>query len=204
MCIQFRFYSFELLKKLRPYLIFVVFIFTVLISIADNGIPKDLNKNSLRFTENQGQIVDQNGSNRKDVLFAGETSGFSFFLRNNGISYQTSKVVSWKPKEEILKNSPINPKDSLPNQISIYRLDVQWVGTNSNFSIVKENELGYYQNFYTSSCPDGALNVKSYSSITYENIYEGIDIKWYQNNGELEYDYIVERGRDYKKIIWEI
>ncbi len=39
-------------------------------------------------------------------------------------------------------------------------------------------------------------NVPTYGTVRYEDIYEGIDIRFYGNNRELEYDIIVEPGID--------
>jgi hypothetical protein len=47
--------------------------------------------------------------------------------------------------------------------------------------------------------------VKSYASVTYKNLYENIDLKFYQTpDGELEYDFIVHPRGDYKKIQLDI
>ncbi len=50
----------------------------------------------------------------------------------------------------------------------------------------------------------GAMNVKSYTDVTFKNLYTGVDVKWYEKNGELEYDFIVAPNTDYTKISWEI
>ena len=48
------------------------------------------------------------------------------------------------------------------------------------------------------------MNVKSYTDVTFKNLYAGIDVKWYEKNGELEYDFILAPNADYTKISWEI
>jgi hypothetical protein len=48
------------------------------------------------------------------------------------------------------------------------------------------------------------MNVKSYTDVTFKNLYAGVDVKWYEKNGELEYDFIVAPNTDYTKIGWEI
>ncbi|HRP61331.1 MAG TPA: hypothetical protein PK833_13750, partial [Vicingus sp.] len=63
--------------------------------------------------------------------------------------------------------------------------------------MIKGEALQGYNNYYLASCPDGALNVKSYQNITYQNIYDGIDLKWYSKAGELKYDYLLAPGADY-------
>ena len=48
------------------------------------------------------------------------------------------------------------------------------------------------------------MNVLSYDEVTFQNLYEGIDLKWYSNEGALEYDFIVSPNTDYSQIKWEI
>ena len=52
------------------------------------------------FEENKGQMKDQNWKSRQDVLYSGSSEGMNFFIRNSGISYQLSRVESWKEEEE--------------------------------------------------------------------------------------------------------
>ena len=50
---------------------------------------------ALCFTENKGQVTDQNHQARPDVLFGGQSKGLTFHLRNNGISYQLNRIDKW-------------------------------------------------------------------------------------------------------------
>ena len=59
-------------------------------------------------------------------------------------------------------------------------------------------------NYYLASCPDGALNVKSYAGVVYKDIYKNIDLHYYEKKGTLKYDYIVAPGADYKQIKLQI
>jgi hypothetical protein len=94
----------------------------------------------------------------------------------------------------------------VPDQISLYRVDVRWIGANPFCEIITGEARPDYENFY--NVPEGvepALFVKSYASVTYKNLYENIDLKFYQTpSGELEYDFIVHPGGDYKKIQLDI
>ncbi|MEO6305330.1 MAG: hypothetical protein ABIP51_19370, partial [Bacteroidia bacterium] len=150
----------------------------------------------IRFTENLGQVTDQNYKLRTDIFFSGISESMAFHLRNNGISYQINKTISWievsdpKTKEKI----------KVADKISAYRLDINWVGINAEIKIIKGEAFGDYANYYSASCPNGVSNVKSYKSITYKNLYDNIDLQYYEKNGTLKYDYIVMPGSDYKKI----
>lgn len=169
---------------------------------------------TITFTENKGQVHDQNYQPRPDVLFYGSTNGMVYHIKNSGVSYQLSRIDSWKENENLnAKNramlnarSGSNHKPKLsPDQITIYRVDINWLNTNKNIVIEKGTTLPSFDNFYTAGSPEGgALNVKSFSDVTLKNIYKGIDVHYYEKNGQLEYDYIVAPGADHKQIQFNI
>ncbi len=158
------------------------------------------------FRENKGQICDQHYKPRPDVLFSGTNGQYVFHLRKKGISYQLNRVDAWaKPNSDHeLKMIPQQQKNLVPEQMTIYRIDVNWLQSNTDVFIKKEQDLEGYDNFYSESCPGGALFVKSYEQIVYQQLYKGIDLKWYNKEGHLKYDYIVAAGADYHQIRLEI
>jgi len=181
------------------------------ISISANTNTNELEKfnsakSTISFTENKGQISDQNYNPRPDVLFSGETNGLTFHIRKDGISYQTSRVDSWKQQDENLPEGmrEEGKTDSVPDQMTIYRTDINWLGFNKDYTIESGEAKAGFNNYYLPSCPEGAMNVKSYTDVTFKNLYTGVDVKWYEKNGELEYDFIVAPNTDYTKISWEI
>ncbi len=160
-----------------------------------------LNQNQISFTENKGQVYDQNRQPRPDVLFGGENNGLIFHLRNNGISYQLNRIDKWKAEN---LNSRATKKDAKPKGVersTVYRVDINWVNTNSKPAILKNKEFAGFESFYKS---DEQLIAKSYAEVVYSDLYNGIDLKWYEKNGELKYDYICAAGADYKKITLQI
>ena len=181
------------------------------ISISANTNTSELEKfnsakSSVSFTENKGRISDQNYNPRPDVLFSGEANGLTFHIRKDGISYQTSRVDSWKQQDENLPEGmrEEGKTDSVPDQMTIYRTDINWLGFNKDYTIESGEAKAGFNNYYLPSCPEGAMNVKSYTDVTFKNLYTGVDVKWYEKNGELEYDFIVAPNTDYTKISWEI
>lgn len=162
--------------------------------------PAKKNDQVLSFTENKGQVCDQNNNLRPDVLFSGTNNGMLFHLKKNGVSYQLHKVLKWKEHED----KKTNQKSSVPSETGIYRVDINWLNANSNVQIEKGTALEGCSNYYLAHCKDGALNVKSYHNIIYNNIYDRIDLKWYEKNGQLEYDFIVAPNSDYNQIKIEI
>lgn len=155
---------------------------------------------NLNFKENRGQVCDQFYRSRPDVLFSGQNNGLTYHLLYNGISYQLNRVDSWKTEEDAKTQTEYN----IPAQYTIYRIDIKWLNSNKNPSIVKGEALQGHDNYYLQQCPNGITDVKSYKDITYKNIYNGIDLKWYENNHQLEYDFIVKPYADLEQIKLEV
>lgn len=162
---------------------------------------QSVNSTTPCFTENKGQVHDQNYGPRPDILFGGSDGNLVYHLKNNGLSYQLSRIDQWKEvtiqKKSIVKT---DIKYKVPGITTTCRVDITWLNANTKAFISKGEAQHGASNYYLESCPNGALNVKSYESVTYKNIYPGIDLKWYQKNGHLKYDYIVGVGADYKQI----
>ena len=161
---------------------------------------------SVNFTENKGQVHDQFYKSRPDILFGGTDGRMVFHLKNNGISYQMYRVDSWKinPMINKVKKIMTGEDSKSPDQTTIYRMDINWLNANPSAEISHGEAYAGYTNYYQDNCPAGVKNVHTYADVTYRNLYPGIDLKWYQNEGHLKYDYIVSAGADYKKIRLEI
>jgi hypothetical protein len=164
------------------------------------GSEPSVSSQLVTFTENKGQVSDQYYRSRPDVLYSGTTGGLAYHLRKNGISYQISHVDSWKEE----KNLKLGEKTKVVDQLSVYRLDINWLGSVQNPEIFTNDALPGYNNYYLAVCPNGVQHVKTFTGVTYKNIYKKIDLHYYQKEGQLKYDYIVAAGADYKQILLEI
>ncbi len=172
----------------------------VLSAIFTSNIEAQEFASTLTFIENKGQVHDQNNQPRPDVLFSGSDGQLNFHLLKDGISYQTCRVDSWKESEEPQEHPGVSGVTKSPDQMTIYRIDVKWLNANANPQIKKSDPRADYTNYYTTACGNGVTHVNSFSALTYLNLYPGIDLKWYESNGHLKYDYIVAAGADFHQI----
>ncbi|MCE3258804.1 MAG: hypothetical protein K0S12_445, partial [Bacteroidetes bacterium] len=157
----------------RKYGLFFFFLFS-LVQVYSVNPPSQLS-----FKENKGQVSDQFYKSRPDVLFSGNDGQLYFHLRNNGISYQLTRIDSWKREAKRKGVTPITSEEELvPDQMTMYRLDINWLNTNKTSTVKKEEILPGYDNYYLEVCPQGVTNVQSYKQVTYQNLYKGIDLKW--------------------------
>lgn len=161
----------------------------------------------IKFTENKGQISDQNLLPRTDILFSGVINEIRFFIRKDGISYQFYKSISEAKiqlENEIEIDGVADPLAIAIDSFIVYRLDINWINPNTDFKIEYGEILDEYSNYYLATCPEGLTGLKSFESVTFRNLWNGIDIKWYEKNGQLEYDFIVNENADVEQIKWKI
>ncbi len=181
---------------------FLIVLLTFLYSLVlgASATPKHCEASSgtppVSFTENKGQVHDQNNKARPDIIFSGIAGDLVFHLKTTGISYQLTKIEGWKEKE----SPKFKQIHKVPAEAIIDRLDINWLHSNNKPKVIPDESLPGYNNYYSESCPDGALNVTSYKGVTYKNIYPGIDVHYYGKNGHLKYDYLVAPFANYKNI----
>ncbi|WP_317899997.1 DUF7948 domain-containing protein [Aurantibacillus circumpalustris] len=178
-------------------------IFSILIFFTKNNYSSNHTykpKSVLYFTENKGQFADQFFNPRPDVLFGGNDGQLSFFIKNNGISYQLNRIDKVKESED----KRTKEKFKEVEMQTFYHIDIKWLNCNMNVSVTSDVVALGYTNYYLEQCPNGALNVKSYSDVNLKNIYNNIDLHYYENNGHLKHDFIVAPHADYKQIQLEI
>lgn len=178
----------------------------ILLSAAFLFFSISLRGQGLSFQENKGQVSDQYFKPRPDVLFSGNAGELVFHLRKTGISYQMYKVEKWKSLEK--KNLPLSSSgklpDSIPEKTISYRLDVNWLNADPKANVVKNKTCGGYSNFYSTVCPNGVQKVRNYKEVIYQESYPGIDLKWFEKEGSLKYEYVVQPHADYKVVVLEV
>ncbi len=192
------------MKQCKTKTYFLIFILSTSFLFSENN--RNLNrlptnpeqfKNKIAFIENKGQIHDQNFHTRQDVLFGAVAGQMIFHLRDNGISYQLQNSKS-------RKHAKVNKYEAgqieVDTQQVIYRVDLDWLYSNNKPLVITEKAIASYDNYYFENCPNGIVNVKSYNSVKLLQIYNGIDLHYYEKNGQLKHDYILAAGANYKDI----
>jgi hypothetical protein len=122
-----------------------------------------------------------------------------------------SRAADWKslwralvPDLHQLLPDPTSGKDSLaggpesqPPQVVQMRL----VGGNAKGRIVGLNELPGRSNYFIGNDPKKwRTDVPSYARVKYEGVYPGVDLVYYGNQRQLEYDFVVAPGADPNQI----
>jgi len=146
----------------------------------------------LSFEVNEGQAD-------APVKFVSRGPGYSLFLTG------TEAVIALK------KSSPQTPDArkprGLPNphphvakseqQTESKIVHMQLAGANPSPRVVGMDELPGKANYFIGNDPaKWRTNVPTYAKVKYENVYPGVDLVYYGNQGQLEYDFVVAPGAD--------
>ncbi len=81
----------------------------------------------------------------------------------------------------------------------VLRLDV--MGASSRSSVSGEDTLAGTSNYFLNELSgEGQSGVEQFGSVVYEEVYEGIDLRYYGNQRQLEYDFIVSPDSEVDQI----
>jgi len=150
----------------------------------------------LAFTENQGQWDDQ-------VKFRSDAGGATMWFTPDGAYYQFTRRV--RLGDPVIVSPPPGGRDDLmecePDEFETMMIGVTFVGANPNPGVVGEDLTAYKCNYFIGNDQSKwHTDVPNYRAVIYEDIYPGIDLKYYGNGKQMEYDWVVPPFADYSKI----
>lgn len=141
----------------------------------------------LRFEANQGQTDQQ-------VKFLSRTNAYTLFLTGQ------EAVLALNNRNKSLK-SPAGTADSRADRVVRMKLR----GANQAARVTGMQELAGTSNYFIGNDPaQWRTNVPTYERVKYEKIYSGIDLVYYGNQRQLEFDFIVAAGANPRRIQFEV
>jgi len=163
----------------------------------------------LSFEVNQGQTDRQ-------VKFLARGQGYTLFLtsqeavlllqKSEGSRQQNGELE--KPGWELIADRYALFKDRSPvaaervkrsdaPRVTNTMLQMKMVGANSNARVKGEEELPGKTNYFIGNDPrNWRTNIPIYAKVRMEDVYPGVDLVYYGNQGQLEYDFVVHPGAD--------
>ena len=140
-------------------------------------ISERLSKLPMSFELNKGQTA-------APVKFIARGLGYQLFLTGN---------------EAVLKLQKPHAPDSEAREGSVLRLKM--IGANTAPHAEGQDELPGKVNYFNGNDPARWLrNLPTYARVNFKDVYPGIDMVYYGNQGELEYDFAIAAGADPKVI----
>ena len=155
---------------------------------------KDIISNSPQiFTENRGQI------DKNEIAYY--TQGGEIWFTNNGICFRIKdNIQNWELNLEKFEGYNFNTIDNDQTPIKSVMLEQIFINSN-NIRPVGKEILEYKSNFFLGNDSSKWLvDVPNYLEIFYENLYDGIDLRYYSNERGLKYDFVVHPGANISQI----
>ncbi len=165
--------------------------------------PKSVPSHSIGFTENKGQIINQNNELNPEVQYLLCTPGFNVQLRKGGFSYDIYTAIpsnSGKTTNPVFPSidpasTEINQRESAITRF-VERIDFDLIGSNRNCKIIAVEPSKEYYNYYTTGTPvEGIREVRYYGQIIYQDIYPGIDLEFFLDDShKFKYTLVLHPG----------
>ncbi len=163
-------------------------------------ILQSYGKLPLSFESNQGQADPQ-------VKFVSRGSGYTLFLTGDeavfslhgGERDKAQSPVALQAKPRLRRTSAGGPR--APDTA----LRMKLLNANPAAQVAGDAELPGKSNYFLGNDPQKwRTNVPTYAKVKYKGVYSGIDLVYYGNQGQLEYDFVVAPHADPRHIAFGI
>ena len=139
----------------------------------------------LSFEANQGQT-------NSEVKFLSRGRGYTLFLTGNEavLALNKAEIGGGTRKPEFgTRLSPLATRHAA----SVLRMSL--VGASESVRASGLEELPGKSNYFIGNDPKKwRTDVANYAKVRYQNVYPGVDLVYYGNQGKLEYDFVVAPG----------
>lgn len=162
------------------------------------------NYSNLELVENKGQWPAQ-------VKFRATTNTGAFYLQPDGY-----KMVLHDPNDLLRVSQSFHGHSDNNTEgdahkaaakggerivVHSHAYEMKFLYANREAAIVPDKALSSYNNYFIGDDPSKwASNCHIYQGITYRDVYPGVDVRYYTDNGQLKYDLIVNPGASIDKI----
>jgi len=144
----------------------------------------------LSFEINQGQAA-------PEVRFVSKGDGYRLFLTS---SEAVMMVGGMSPPERL---HPAQRATQPSEALSVLRMKL--VDSNDSAKVEGIDELEGKSNYFIGNDPSKwHTNVAQYAKVKYHNVYPGVDLVYYGNQGQLEHDFVIAPGADVHRIRFSI
>ena len=161
-------------------------------AISKPHIAATMMRMPLQFEANHGQVDAQ-------VQFLTRGRGYTLFLT------PTESVMVLQQREAPAAKDPLAMSDTTavpkpaPMKQSVVRMKLE--GANPSPALDGMEPLPGIVNYFIGNDPaKWRTKIPTYAKVQYQQVYPGIDLAYYGNQGRLEYDFIVAPGADPNQI----
>src|SRR3984957_19089969 len=162
-------------------------------AMTDPQVMKAYGQLPLYFEANQGQSA-------ADVKYLSRADGYLLSLRNQeaDLTFRQTPATQ-RVGTNHLKLYRTHREPAVPVKFSTLRMHL--AGSNPGAEITGLDRTATQINYFMGNDPKKwHTDVPAYSKVKYAGIYPGVDLMFYGNRRELEYDFVVAPGADPKSI----
>jgi len=146
----------------------------------------------LSFEANRGQTDSR-------VKFLSRGHGYSLFLTRNQAVIALKNAAPPEMKGSTGREL-VDKQKSGAAQETVLRMEL--AGANPAPRVLGAEELPGKTNYFLGNDPaKWRTNVPTYAKVKYAGVYPGVDLVYYGNQGQLEYDFVVAPGANAKQIL---
>jgi hypothetical protein len=147
----------------------------------------------LSFEANQGQTD-------KSVRFVSRGSGYSLFLTDSTAVLALTRHGSANAAPNKDMASGLKPVSASKSEtVDIIRMEL--AGASPKLHVEGADQLPGTANYFIGSDPaKWHSGLPTYAKVRYTGVYQGVDLVYYGNQRQLEYDFVVAPGADPKQI----
>ncbi|MFH1004683.1 MAG: PKD domain-containing protein, partial [Bacteroidota bacterium] len=148
-----------------------------ILNAAEDTLSKDP---GMVFEENKNQWPEQ-------VRFQADIQGGTLFLEQNTFTYLYKENINWHRDHRNESHGPVTVK--------FHSFKVNFRNSNPEVQVSGNKRYSWHRNYYLGNDPKKwADNVSVYGQVYYTNLYQNIDMKVYNVEQNLKYDFIVHPG----------
>jgi len=157
------------------------------------SVAENYGKLPLSFEANHGQSDPR-------VKFLSRGSGYSLFLTDSSAVLALTRQDGSSATHAGAKgNAPKPASASQARKTDVVQMKL--AGTNPDVHVAGADQLPGKVNYFIGNDPaKWRSNVSTYSKVQYAGVYPGVDLVYYGNQRQLEYDFVVAAGADPKPI----
>jgi Beta-propeller repeat len=171
---------------------------------ASEGLPKLDPKTQGRLLENYGKLPlsfeANHGQTDARVKFLSRGNGYTLFLTGDEAVFS---LRGSKADGEALPARPQLKPTLVQTVNAVLRMKLR--NANHSAKVTGADELPGKSNYFIGNDPKKwSSNVTNYAKVKYAGIYSGIDLVYYGNQRQLEYDFVVAPSADPRRIQFDI
>ncbi len=172
----------------------------ILIAVLVAGLTQTTSAQYLQFVENKGQWD-------KSIKFKTNLNGGALFLKSSGYKVVLHNKDELKKIEDYFGGHADSTEKSNALKaahkfiLHSHAYEINFLNADSNAVVEPDKPLSVFNNYLIGKdSTKWRTGCRIFNGVTYKNIYKNVDLRYYSDNGNLEYDLIIKPGADVSKI----